>query len=244
MHEHNLAKEMNKILKPLCIACALIVFSNLQGEEIEKSLLVSVARITSAEQSSSDLVQIEFIVHEPSKIRGTRFHTNCASMNRSEVRTEYPLSKLLRVSASTILFNKLKEQKEEIESDQSIIDRGIDPSRISNLINSPEVDFNLFEESISADKAHVGSKQEPTALEEKKAFEVSISTEGLSVHGNPIAKKELVKTLSELPDNTKILIRAEQTVSHREVISVLEVCNDAGLKNVAIATTQAKQDAS
>ena len=66
------------------------------------------------------------------------------------VRTKYPIGGLFRVSISDDLLGQLKEQKAEREGDESIIDKGIDPMRISNLIILPEVDFSLIEESISA----------------------------------------------------------------------------------------------
>lgn len=140
---------MNKTLNIIYIACTLLLFSSLQAEREKQSILVSVARITSAEQSPSNMVQIGFIAHEPTEIRGSRFYTNCASKERSEVRAEYPLSKLFRMSVSAELLKQLKDQKEEIEGDESIIDRGIDPRRISNLVISPEVNFSIIEESIS-----------------------------------------------------------------------------------------------
>ena len=141
---------MNRYFKTIYITCTFLLCSISQGEEEKQSILVSAARITSAEQSSNGTVQIGFIVHEPSKVRGTRFHANCDSKNRSVVRTKYPIGGLFRVSISDDLLGQLKEQKAEREGDESIIDKGIDPMRISNLIILPEVDFSLIEESISA----------------------------------------------------------------------------------------------
>jgi len=141
---------MNRYFKTIYITCTFLLCSISQGEEEKQSILVSVARITSAEQSSSDTVQIGFIVHEPSEIRGSRFHTICASKNRTEVRTKYPLSSLFQVSLPGDLLNKLKEQKKEREGDESVIDKGVDPRMISNLVISPEVNFSTIEESISA----------------------------------------------------------------------------------------------
>ena len=141
---------MKRYICTIYIACALLLFSNLQGEEVKQSILISISRITSAEQSPSDTVLIGFIVHEPSEIRGARFYTNCANKKRSEVRSEYPISGLFKLSAPANLLSKLKEQKEEREADELTIDRGIDPRMISNLIITTEVNFSLIEESISA----------------------------------------------------------------------------------------------
>tara|TARA_B100000085_G_scaffold160622_1_gene146081 strand:- start:1299 stop:1712 length:414 start_codon:yes stop_codon:yes gene_type:complete len=85
-------------------------------------------------------------------------------------------------------------------------------------------------------------KEKLTALEKKNVFEVSITSKGLKAGGKPISIEELEKTLTELPDDAKILIRAEPTVSHKEVVSVMELCTKADLKNVALATTKAEQD--
>jgi hypothetical protein len=142
------AKVMNRIFNTIYIVCALLLFSNLQGEEDRHDILVSIAYITSAEQSSSDTVQVGFKAHEPSEIRGSLFYANCDSKDRAKVRSKYPLSGLFIVSVSEDLLNKLKKQKEERERDQLTVDTGIDPRMISNLIMLAEVKFSLIEDSI------------------------------------------------------------------------------------------------
>ena len=141
---------MNKSFHTIFITCALLLFANLHGEEEKQSMLVSIERITSAEQSSSDTVQIRFRAHEPIEIRGSLFYAVCASKDRAKVRSEYPLSGLFTVSAPEDLFNKLKKQKEEGEPSQSAVDKGIDPRRISHAFITPEVNFSLIEDSIRA----------------------------------------------------------------------------------------------
>ncbi len=84
-------------------------------------------------------------------------------------------------------------------------------------------------------------KEKLVTLEAKNIFEVSITSEGLSTQGNPISFNELEKQLRELLDDATILIRAEATVSYKEVVSVMRLCTTAG-KNVAIATVKAEQD--
>ena len=79
------------------------------------------------------------------------------------------------------------------------------------------------------------------ALEEKNVFEVSITSEGLKSQGKPTPLKELENTLTELSDDTKILIRVEPKVSHKEVVSVIELCAKAGLNKVALAATKVEQ---
>jgi len=83
-------------------------------------------------------------------------------------------------------------------------------------------------------------KEKLASLEEKNLLEVSITSKGLSAHGKQISTEDLKKALSALSEDAKILIRAEPTVSHKEVVSVMELCAKAGLKNVAFATTKAE----
>jgi biopolymer transport protein ExbD len=87
------------------------------------------------------------------------------------------------------------------------------------------------------------AKEKLAAIDDKNVFEVSITSEGLKAGGKPISIKELEEALTELSDDAKILIRAEPTVSYKEVVSVMELCTKAGLKNVALATTKAEQSA-
>lgn len=81
-----------------------------------------------------------------------------------------------------------------------------------------------------------------TTLKEKNTFELSITSNGLKVGGETISRRELETTLADLADNTAILIRAESTTLHKEVVSVMELCSKAGLNNVTLATTKEKQD--
>ncbi|WPJ96050.1 biopolymer transporter ExbD [Coraliomargarita algicola] len=98
----------------------------------------------------------------------------------------------------------------------------------------------IFKRPVNKSQPDVGANQKLAPLEQKKAFEVSITKEELHAHGNLISSKELEKKLLELPDDTKILIRAEPAVAHKELLSVMDLCAKAGLKDVAIATTKAE----
>lgn len=81
-------------------------------------------------------------------------------------------------------------------------------------------------------------KEKLSALEAGTAVEVSVSPKGLKLRGNFISPKELEKALTELPDDAKILIRAEPSTAHKEITSVMELCTKAGLKNIVFSTTQ------
>lgn len=133
----------------LHFAYLFLLLASLKGEETIPSILVSVAGIDSAEQSSSGSVQIIFTAHEPSTVRSAQLYTICDSVDRAKVREEYPLSGLFTLLIPRDLFNELKAQKEKREKDQSTIDKGIDPKMISNLVIIPKVDFSLIKKSIA-----------------------------------------------------------------------------------------------
>lgn len=132
----------------IIIVCALLLTSCLWSEEQKVTLLVSVQRITSAEQSFNQKVQIHFRVHEPIEIRGTGFISNIDSTSREEVRNEYPVSGLFTASVPDEFLDQLKTQIESKKSIQSAVDAGIDPRRISTAVMMPIVEFSLIKDSI------------------------------------------------------------------------------------------------
>ena len=83
-------------------------------------------------------------------------------------------------------------------------------------------------------------KEKLAALEARNVLEVFITSEGMKARGEPISITELEKELTELSDDAKIVIRAEPSVSHKKVVSVLDSCRKAGCWNISFATTKAE----
>ncbi|WP_269527273.1 ExbD/TolR family protein [Coraliomargarita parva] len=82
-------------------------------------------------------------------------------------------------------------------------------------------------------------KKKLAAMEQKNTLEVSITSEGLSTEGEKITLENLEKVLKKLPEDSKVLIRAESTVPMEKVISVMDTCKKAGVKNISMATIKA-----
>ncbi|MEO0509381.1 MAG: biopolymer transporter ExbD [Verrucomicrobiota bacterium] len=112
------------------------------------------------------------------------------------------------------------------------------------LLNAESIEIQdetelLRQEIIKHELIVAALKEKLAALGEENVFVVSITSEGLSTRGKPISLKALEKVLTELPDDAKILIRAESTISHNDLASVIELCSKAGLKNIALSKNQA-----
>ena len=54
-------------------------------------------------------------------------------------------------------------------------------------------------------------------------FEISIFESEFQAKGKPDSLQELEKTLKELPDSSKIMIRTESSVSYKKVASVVQL---------------------
>lgn len=85
-------------------------------------------------------------------------------------------------------------------------------------------------------------KEKLAVLEARNVFEVLITSEGVKARGEPISITELEKELTELSDDAKILIRAEPSVPHKDVVSVLDSCRKVGCRKISLATTKAEPD--
>lgn len=129
------------------IAYIVLFAGTANAAENREQILVSVNRIISAEQSHTKQVQITFTVHEPATVKSSQFVTTTESKDRSEIRSEYPISGLFSIMVPLDFFNKLKAQRERTNHSEEIVDSGIDPRRISDSIMLPEINFTILEET-------------------------------------------------------------------------------------------------
>jgi len=100
-------------------------------------------------------------------------------------------------------------------------------------IRKQEIVLKVLKEKLEA----LEEKEEHT-LEEKEehTLVISVSEEGLQAGGKTVSLDGLEKVLKELPDDAKIIIRADRSVSFKKVVSVMELCKKAGLNNYVFAT--------
>lgn len=73
------------------------------------------------------------------------------------------------------------------------------------------------------------------------SFSLTITREKLVyLNGEPVSLKELALKLKNLPQRSSLLIRADKGTSLERVVEVWDICRQAGIGQVSLATTQIK----
>ena len=62
----------------------------------------------------------------------------------------------------------------------------------------------------------------------------------LYLGGDPVSAQELASKIEAMPDKDSILIKADKGTSLDRVVEVWDICRQAGIRQVNIATTQAR----
>ncbi|MBC2602300.1 hypothetical protein [Puniceicoccus vermicola] len=132
-------------LKRFSLCLLLLVPVPLKGQS--EDVLVSVDRIQSSELSPKGRVDLFFKVHEPIDARGSMFMIGCDNEDRARVRKEFPLDSLWAITVPHDFLVRLEKMKSGMERDEEIIDKGIDPRRISNAHVVPEIKMDEIQKA-------------------------------------------------------------------------------------------------
>ncbi|MDA3873734.1 MAG: hypothetical protein PF795_07210 [Kiritimatiellae bacterium] len=112
----------------------------------EVRLLVSVSNISGV-AVHDDALKIFYTVHQPETLTGSLFVVLLPFRDRAAIRKERPLGSLHTLSVTSTFAGTLKEQSTAREKEQTQIDAGIDPRKLSSAILLP----NLEEKDIVVD---------------------------------------------------------------------------------------------
>ena len=133
----------------------------------------------------------------------------------------------------------MKNTKSKILSAVSLVLIACGSAHAGNAENADE-EARLRQEIQEQELVLEALKEELEALEQgkEKVFAVSVAADGLEIRGRAVSMDELEKQLGELSEDTKVLIRAKPSVTYKRMLSVMDLCAEAGLVNVVIAMAE------
>lgn len=103
-------------------------------------VVASVVSIAKREAPLSAGIEVEFMVHDPERLRATKFILVVNSADRAHVRAAHPIGLLESVELPASTVEALVKQRKTWESTERQIDNGTRPEMISKAILLPSVD--------------------------------------------------------------------------------------------------------
>lgn len=70
----------------------------------------------------------------------------------------------------------------------------------------------------------------------RESFQISLTTEGILLDGKVSTQEQLKEALEDVPKETAIVLRVDPKVTHQQLISLMEFCEQAGFNHVAVST--------
>ena len=76
----------------------------------------------------------------------------------------------------------------------------------------------------------------------RESFQISLTTEGILLDGKVTTQEQLKDALENVPKDTPIVIGVDPKVTHQQLVSMMEFCEQAGFNHVAVSTLVADEN--
>jgi tRNA A-37 threonylcarbamoyl transferase component Bud32/biopolymer transport protein ExbD len=103
------------------------------------------------------------------------------------------------------------------------------PAKLADFVKS-----TLRDDQQAAFQRMIEQGQQPDAP--GKDVRISATPDGMWLDDRKVSHEELAEALKQLHQDTKILIQAAPSLSHKEMVAIMETCREAGMVHIAVAS--------